>query len=186
MDVMPSPYAFLVNGKVFFDPHPGRQVEVLQVLRDRVTRNGPVVWRPAEQRPHDSPAGEYSAVNVFLHGNRGSGKSREVRSFLHACAMYLGIGFRYVVVRRNMPDLRKNHLIYVGPEMRTLGGEFNETYGLAKYENGAIGFYCQCEDEKDAEKIVGAEAAVIFVDEAPQIKWDLLRLIAPSLRVAQA
>lgn len=163
----PSPYAFLVNGDIFFDPHEGKQREVLAILRDRVLGTGP------------SPA------NLFIYGNRGSGKSRLVRAFLHACAVSIP-GFRYVVVRRNMPDLRKNHLIYVGPEMRKLGGDFNSTYGQANYENGSIGFYCQCEDEKDAEKIVGAEAAVIFVDEAPQIKWELLRLIAPSLRVAKA
>ncbi len=161
----PSPHAFTVNGDVFFDPHPGRQVEILGVLRERILGAG-------------------GPVNLFLYGNRGSGKSRLVRSFLHACAVSLP-GFRYVIVRRNMPDLRKNHLIYVGPEMRKLGGDFNQTHGQANYENGSIGFYCQCEDEKDAEKIVGAEAAVIFVDEAPQIKWELLRLIAPSLRVAR-
>lgn len=162
----PSPYAFVVSGEVFFDPHPGKQREVLEILRTRV-----LTMEPA-------PA------NIFIYGNRGSGKSKLVRTFLHACAMAIP-GFRYVVVRRNMPDLRKNHLIYVGPEMRKLGGTFNQTFGQAEYENGSIGFYLQCEDEKDAEKIVGAEAGAIFVDEAPQIKWELLRLIAPSLRVAK-
>lgn len=173
---MPSPsaHAFTVNGETFFDPHEGRQREILAILRDRVMGTGPVTWAGEE----------FSGANLFLYGNRGSGKSRLVRSFLHACSVSLA-GFRYVVVRRNMPDLRKNHLIYVGPEMRKLGGDFNATYGQANYENGSIGFYCQCEDEKDAEKIVGCEAAVIFVDEAPQIKWELLRLIAPSLRVAK-
>jgi hypothetical protein len=41
-----------------------------------------------------------------------------------------------------------------------------------------MGFYRQCEDFKDVEKMVGAEAAVLFVDEAPQIKWDHLRMLA--------
>lgn len=166
METGPSPHAFMVNGSVFFDPHPGRQVELLSVLKARVLGRGP------------APA------NIFIYGNRGSGKSRAIRAFLHACAMAMP-GFRYVVVRRNLPDLRKNHLIYVGPEMRALGGDFNQTHGQANYENGSIGFYAQCEDEQDAEKVVGAEAAVLFVDEAPQIKWDLLRLLAPSLRVAR-
>lgn len=163
----PSPHAFVVNGAVFFDPHPGKQCEVLDILRGRVFGSGP------------------APVNVFLRGNRGSGKSRLVRAFLHACAM-ASPGFKYVVVRRNMPDLRQNHLIYVGTEMRKLGGTFHETFGQAHYDNGSIGFYRQCEDEKDAEKIVGAEAAVLFVDEAPQIKWELLRMLGPSLRVPAA
>lgn len=162
----PSPYAFTVGADVLFDPHPGKQREVLALLRERVLGTGP------------APA------NVFIYGNRGSGKSRMLRSLLHALAMAIP-GFRYVVVRRNMPDLRKNHLIYVGPEMRKLGGTFNQTFGQADYENGSIGFYLQCEDEKDAEKVVGAEAGVIYVDEATQIKWDLLRMMAPSARVAR-
>jgi hypothetical protein len=31
--------------------------------------------------------------------------------------------------------------------------------------------------------VVGSEAAILFVDEAPQIKWDHQRTMAPSLRV---
>jgi hypothetical protein len=160
----PSPFAFLVNGKVIFDPHEGKQRDILQGLQARLFHGqGPANW--------------------FLRGNRGSGKSKMVRSFFHAAALAIP-GFRYGIIRRNMPDLRRNHLIYVGPEMRLFGGDLNETLGLARYPNGSIGFYAQCEDEKDAEKIVGSELMALFVDEAPQIKWDLLRLMAPSLRVA--
>lgn len=157
-------HSFTVNGKEFFTPHPGKQVDVLEVLKSRVLGRGP------------APA------NVFLWGNRGSGKSRLVRSFLHAVAMAVP-GFKYALVRRNMPDLHKNHLIYVGREMRQLGGDYHQTNHQANYENGSIGFYSQCETEEDVEKIVGAEVAVLYVDEAPQIKWDYLRMLGPSLRV---
>lgn len=161
----PSPYAFLVNGEAFFDPHPGTQLEVVQRVARRVmTGQGPSKW--------------------FLRGNRGGGKSFTVRrGICHALAMALP-GFRYVVVRRNMPDLHKNHLIHLGKEMRQLGGTFHQTRHEAIYENGSLGFYSQCEDEKDVEKIVGAEAALLFVDEAPQIRWEFLRTLSPSLRVA--
>jgi hypothetical protein len=169
---VPSPHAFLVNGSVFFDPHPGKQVEVLDILKRRVLSQEPM------------------PTNVFLWGNRGGGKSRLVRSFLHAVAVAYP-GFKYVVVRRNMPDLRLNHINYVGAEMRRLGGDYHDTFATAHYRNGdekqgipeSLGFFRQCEDEGDAEKIVGAEAAVLFVDEATQIKWDLLRMLGPSLRV---
>lgn len=165
----PSPYAFTVGDTVFFDPHPGTQRDVLQMIAKRVMQG---------QGPS----------KFFLRGNRGGGKSFLIRrGALHGLAMALP-GWRYVVVRRNMPDLRLNHLTYLRAEMRTLRGDdagWNETLGQATYPNGSIGFYRQCEDEKDVEKIVGAEAAALFVDEAPQIAWDLLRTMAPSLRVAK-
>jgi hypothetical protein len=161
-----SPYAFTVGGEIFFDPHPGAQLEALQKLAARV-RTG------------------VGASKVFLRGNRGGGKSVMVRKgLLHGLAMAIP-GLRYVVVRRNMPDLRTNHLIYLGAEMRKLGGEYHETHGIAKYANGSLGFYRQCEEESDVEKIVGAEAGILFVDEAPQIQFQFLRTMSPSLRVAR-
>ena len=161
---MPSPYAFIVNDEVLFDPHPGKQVEVLALLRARVAGAGDV------------------ARNVFLWGNRGGGKSFLVRMFFHGCALAFP-GFKYVIARRNFPDLQKNHLIYVGKEARLLGGTYHKGDHILDYGNGSLGFYSQCETEEDVEKIVGAEAAALFVDEAPQIKWEYLRLIGPSLRV---
>lgn len=121
---------------------------------------------------------------VFIRGNRGSGKSMILRrGLLHGLAMAIP-GLRYGVIRRNMPDLRQNHLIYLGIEMRKLGGDFHETHGITYYKNGAIGFFRPCEDEADVEKIVGAELGILVADEAPQIAWDLLRMISPSIRVA--
>lgn len=158
--------AFEINGQVFFQPHAGKQQEVLRVLTDRVRFGvGPSKW--------------------FLRSMRGTGKSVLLRKGLaHALAMVLP-GLRYGVIRRNMPDLRQNHLIYLGAEMRTLGGDFHETHGIAHYENGSMGFYRQCEDGADVEKIVGAELGLVIVDEAPQIAWEFLRTISPSVRVAK-
>lgn len=163
----PSPYAFTVNGETFFDPHPGVQRDVLQRLSQRVvTGQGP--------------------SKFFLRGNRGGGKSIVIRKgLLHGLAMAFP-GLRYGVVRRNMPDLNLNHLIYLGAELRKLGGEYvSSPFPLCRYENGSLGFYRQCEDFGDVEKIVGSELAVLFVDEAPQIEWDTLTLLFPSLRVAK-
>lgn len=181
MSIGPSPYAFTVGGEVFFDPHSGpgcwcghptctpKQLTTIQQITQRVLYGrGP--------------------SKFFLRGNRGGSKSFLTRrGILHALSMAVP-GLKYVVVRRNMPDLRSNHLIYLGAEMRKLRGDdhgWNDTLGLARYENGSIGFYRQCEDERDVEKIVGSEAAILFVDEAPQIKWDHLRTMSPSLRVAK-
>ena len=162
---MASLYAFTVGPDVFFDPHPGTQLETVQRIAQRVLMG-------------------VGASKYGLRGNRGGGKSFMVRrGTMHALAMAIP-GWKYAVVRRNLPDLHKNHLVYVGKEMRTLGGTFNETRHEARYANGSIGFYAQCEEEKDVEKVVGAEVAALFVDEAAQILWDYLRTMSPSLRVA--
>jgi hypothetical protein len=162
---MPSEHAFVLNAdEVLFDPHP-KQAAIMYRLSQRVSARGGKI-----------------ASKFFLHGNRGGGKSVMVRMFLHAMAMQYP-GIKYVVVRRNLPDLRQNHLIYVGGEVRRLGGDWHETFLQARYSNGSMGFYRCCEDAKDVEKIVGAEAAILFVDEAPQIKWEHLRTMAPSLRI---
>ena len=56
----PSPYAFLVGDKVFYDPHPGAQLEFVQRVAKRVmTGEGP--------------------SKFFLRGNRGGGKSLTVQ-----------------------------------------------------------------------------------------------------------
>jgi hypothetical protein len=164
----PSPYAFLVNGSVFFDPHAGMQRELLRRLSHRVmTGEGP--------------------SKFFLRGNRGGGKSVTIRKgLLHGLAMAIP-GLRYGVVRRNMPDLFLNHLQYLHAEMSVLGGEYVQSpHPVCRYENGSMGFYRQCENFADVEKIVGSELGVLFIDEAPQIAWDNLALMFPSLRVARA
>jgi hypothetical protein len=153
----------LRDGTVFFNPHP-RQFEIWLAIAKRV------VFGEGPRR-------------FFLRGNRGGGKSILMRrGVCHQLAMALP-GLKYIIVRRNLPDLRLNHLIYLGAEMRQLDGEYHETHGIAKYPNGSLGFYKHCEEEADVEKIVGAEGAILFMDEAPQIKWDFQRTIAPSLRV---
>ena len=168
---MPSPYAFTIGSEVFFDPHPGKQLYAVQKIANRVRFGG----KPSK---------------FFLRGNRGSGKSLLTRKGVcHALAMALP-KLTYVVVRRNMPDLKLNHLRYVGAEMRQLTGRddtWNKTDAQATYPNtGSMGFYRQCEDEADVEKIVGAEGVILAVDEACQIKWEHLRTMAPSMRVAKA
>jgi hypothetical protein len=166
----PSPKAFLVNSEVFYDPHPGPQLMAIQMIARRVmTGEGPSKY--------------------FLRGNRGGGKSVTIRKGVcHALATLLSF-LTYVVVRRNMPDMKMNHTKFLGHEMRVLTGRddcWNKTESNAAYLNGSVGYYRHCEEEKDVEKIVGAEAVILFVDEAPQIPWEHLRTMAPSMRVAKA
>ena len=79
----PSPYAFLVGDKVFYDPHPGAQLELVQRVAKRVmTGEGP--------------------SKFFLRGNRGGGKSLTVRrGVCHALALAIP-GLKYEIGRAHV------------------------------------------------------------------------------------
>ncbi len=160
-----SSSAFEVNGEVFFQPHPAQSQALAKLWRRFSTGQG--------------------ASKYFLRGNRGGGKSVLGRKGMaHSFAMAKKM--TYVVVRRNNPDLLTNHLMYLHEEMTKLGGRFVQNpVPTCFYHNGSIGYYRQCEELRDVEKIVGAEASVLFVDEAPQIDFDYLTMMMPSLRVAK-
>jgi hypothetical protein len=149
----PSPYAIVINDQIFFDPTP-RQAES---------------WR-------------ITALNRFIWGNRGSGKSHSTRVYAHAKAL-AHPGLKYIVIRRSFPELSKNHLVYLDDEMKKFGGRYNKSEHICYYENGSIGFYAQCASDQDVRKVVGAEAAIIIFDEAPELDWAWMRLISASVRV---
>lgn len=121
-------------------------------------------------------------TNVFLWGNRGGGKSITARMWCHGEAL-AHPGLIYYIVRRSFPELTKNHLIYLDNEMKMFGGSYNKTEHICYYPNGSIGFYAQCASDADVTKVVGAEAAIIVFDEAPEMEWEWLRLIGASVRV---
>lgn len=125
--------------------------------------------------------------NVFVWGNRGSGKSIAIRWMCHALAMSVP-GFRYAILRTSFPELMKNHLIYCESEMNDLGGEryglsYHKTDHVCYYPNGSIGFYAQCATDADVKKILGAELMLVVFDEAPTFQWEHMRLISGSVRV---
>ncbi len=165
-DWMSSPSAFTLNdGEVFFDPHPHQAQIMAKLGRRLVLGTGPSKY--------------------FLRGNRGGGKSVMMRAFLHGMAL-AHPGLRYVVVRRNNPDLHSNHLQFLHDEMRKLDGEYvSSPVPLCRYPNGSRGYFRQCEEFRDVEKVVGSEAGILFVDEAPQIEFEYLTLMMPSVRVSK-
>ena len=152
-----SPYAFRINEEVLFDPEP-RQFEAIQIAY----------------------SGKYS--NLLVWGNRGGGKSITFRSFAHAWALKHPKS-KYLIIRRSFPELQKTHLSFLPDEMKKIGGSFNKTEHIAYYPNGSLGFYAQCDNEADARKVLGAEAALIIFDEAPELEWEWMTLIGASLRV---
>lgn len=153
---MPSPYAFAVDGEVLFDPEP-KQLEVMQA----------------------AASGKWP--NLLVWGNRGGGKSVTARFLAHGLALKHK-GLKYVIVRRSYPELQKTHLAFLDDEMRKLGGSFNKTEHIARYPNGSLGFYAQCDTDSDVRKVLGAEAAIIIFDEAPELEWEWMVMIGASIR----
>lgn len=135
--------------------------------------------------PLPGPQVEFCAaqeLNVFLVGNRGGGKSWTARNWCHMEAL-AHPGLIYVIVRKSYQDLNLNHLIFLPDEMATFGGDYNKQEHLCRYPNGSIGVYRQCASLEDVKKVVGAQAAIIVFDEAPELEFEWLRLIGVSVRV---
>ncbi len=73
--------------------------------------------------------------------------------------------------------------------MALLGGSYNSSEHICYYppdpKTGLVstGVYRQCSSEADIGKVVGAEAAIIVFDEAPELEWEWIRLMGASVRV---
>lgn len=135
--------------------------------------------------PINQPQYDYITAeepNVFLLGDRGGGKSVTARWTCHARALSFP-NYRYAILRTSFPELIKNHLIYLGAEMEALGGEYNASKFIAKYPNGSLGMYMQCETDEQARNALGVELMEVVFDEAPTFLWSHIMMISSSVRV---
>jgi hypothetical protein len=128
--------------------------------------------------------------NVFLWGDRGGGKSYLARMFAHGKAMSHA-GFKYIIIRRSYPELLKTHCFFLHEEMQRLGGEkngltYNKSEHICYYPKGSAGFYYQCDSDEDVRKVLGAEAALVIFDEAPELEFSWMAEIKASIRVPKA
>lgn len=124
--------------------------------------------------------------NVLLHGPRGTGKSTILRFDAHMRAMTTP-GFRYLILRRTMPQLRKSHLHFIEAEMKKLGGRFNKTENVAYYPevDGKVskGFFSHCETEADVLNLLSSEFDLIIFDELTTFTLDMFLKISACARV---
>lgn len=123
--------------------------------------------------------------NLILEGRRGTGKSHTERWDLHIRAEAYQ-GYKYLMLRRTMPELRRSHLMFLGADMDKLGGR---ALGLrsgnteARYKNGSVGLFGHCETEADIEKYLSAQFDAICFDEITTFDWDMITRIRTSCRV---
>lgn len=133
-------------------------------------------------QPHQVPYHQSTLPNLLMIGPRASGKTTAIRHDLHMRAMQIS-GFKYLVLRRTFPELRRSHLIYIGEEMRRLGGTFHQTDSLAKYANGSLGFYGHLDSSADAMKYLSAEYDAVAPDEIVTFTEEQILRVAACIRV---
>ena len=126
-----------------------------------------------------------NCANFLLEGERGTGKSTVLRWDCHLKALAYP-GYKYLILRRTMPELRKSHLTFITSEMDSLGGvALGVRTGTPEchYANGSFGVFGHCETEQDVEKYLSAEFYTIVFDEIVTFPWEWITRIKPSCRV---
>ena len=124
-----------------------------------------------------------STPNLLIHGPRGTGKSTILRFDAHMRAMKFP-GFKYLILRRTMPQLRKSHLGFIEAEMKKLGGKYNKTENVAYYPNGSKGYFSHCETEADVLNLLSSEFDLIIFDELTTFTIDMFIKISACARVS--
>jgi phage terminase large subunit len=147
-----------------------------------------VMYTPSERPDGVSKAREFHACtipNVLLHGPRGTGKSTILRFDAHMRAM-AHPGFKYLILRRTMPQLRKSHLNFIHSEMKKLGGHYNKTENVAYYPevDGKVskGFFSHCETQADVENLLSSEFDLVIFDEITTFTIDMILKISACAR----
>jgi hypothetical protein len=122
--------------------------------------------------------------NLIMEGRRGTGKSHTLRWDMHIRAMAYP-GFKYLVLRRTMGELRQSHLGFISSEMEKLGGialGVRAGNTVAHYPNGSVGRFGHCETLADIDKYLSAEYHAIVFDEITTFEWDMITRISASCR----
>lgn len=144
-----------------------------------------VLYRPSSAKHklyHES-----TLPKMIMEGRRGTGKSHTMRWDFHIRAMGYA-GFKYLMLRRTMPELRKSHLQFVETDMDKMGGRaLGVRSGNVEmhYPNGSRGLFGHCETEADVLKYLSAQFDAICFDEITTFDWDMVTRISTSCRVIE-
>lgn len=102
--------------------------------------------------------------HVGYGGARGGGKSWAIRTK----TVILGLGrpgIRMLIMRQTYPELEKNHIVNFRSLPKEIG-KLNESKKQFRFVTGSILDFQYCQNDKDLDKLQGAEYDVIFIDEA--------------------
>lgn len=134
--------------------------------------------------PHQILFHSSTAPNLLALGTRGTGKSLMIR--WDAIMRCLAIpGFKALIVRRTMPELRKSHLGFIPIEMKRIGGIFLETTSIAKFPNGSTITFAHCETEADILNFLSSEYGAIYFDELSTFTLNQFLQISAAARAPE-
>lgn len=139
------------------------------------------------QRPYH----ESNALNLLALGTRGTGKSTMMRKdAIIRCMSYPG--FKALILRRKIPDLKKSHLRFINTEMAQLDGGvsgpantvgyYRETTTDVVFKNGSFIQFSHCESLKDVENYLSSEWDLIIFDELSTFPLEMFLTIGAAAR----
>ncbi len=119
---------------------------------------------------------------VCYGGARGGGKSWAVRVKAALLAIYFQ-GIRILILRRNYPDLQKNHIEPLRDmlEGKVFRAKYNDKEKTLRVGKSQI-IFGYCDNDNDLRRYQGNEYDVIFIDEATQFLWEWFDKLKPCVR----
>ena len=138
-----------------------------------------VVYTP---QPYQMPWHESNAPNLLALGTRNTGKSTQLRfDAVIRCLMFPG--FRALIIRRKLTDLRKSHLMFIGAEMHRLGcGHYRQTTMDCIFQNGSVIQFSHCESDKDVDNYLSSQWDYIGFDELSTFTLEQFLKISAAAR----
>ncbi len=145
-----------------------------------VEKDGETIELYAPQ-PYQIPYHTSDCPNLLALGTRDTGKSTVLRwDAIGRCLTYPG--FRALIIRRKIPDLRLSHLAFIDYEMMMLGGTFHHTHRVANFPNGSLIQFSHCEKITDVLNYLSSEWDYIGFDELSTFPLEMFLQIAVAAR----
>lgn len=125
-----------------------------------------------EIRPNPKQQRFLEAVERYVAygGARGGGKSWVARVKAVLLALFWD-GIIILILRRNYPELEKNHIQPLRDLLEPRGARYSEK-NKTLYINKSQIIFGYCDNDNDLRRYQGNEYDVIFIDEATQFLWE--------------
>lgn len=117
---------------------------------------------------------------IIFGGARGGGKSWVSRVLaVINCLKYPGI--QVLIVRQSYPELKKNHINKLRKFLIGVA-KYNDQDKLLRFENGSEIQFMYCQNDKDLDRLQGAEYDTIIIDEATMLTEYQIKAITATNR----